>query len=694
MGLHCKPRDVFVEQTVARLASVVTVAGAAVADEGVGPVLATPIMRWLNGIDGPVDQFNQTVVIQAPAGVTQADVEAVLQALVDRHPMLRLLVADDDDGGWTLLVPEQGAVDARDCLRTVPALSAEAMVAARERLCPAAGVMLSALWATSSRQLVLIIHHLAVDGVSWRILLEDINVAWAQRHGGQPIELPAGGTSFAGWARLLGERARAAAVVEQADLWQRVLTTPALLAPPSDADTLASARHSSVTLDVELTRQVLGDVPAAYHAGVQDVLLIALTLAIAETFGTGTAPIGIDVEGHGRAEELADHVDLSRTVGWFTTKYPVALAPVAGAGLDATIKAVKEQLRALPDGLTYGLLRHLNPDVQLSGAEPTIGFNYLGRLGVSSAERSDGLWLISEEGLALTGVAAAVPMPLSHALELNAVTLDDEAGPRMQANWTWAASVLDDDRVERLSRAWRDALADICAHVRSGGRGLTPSDVLPARLSQDELDDLDRAGELADVLPLTPLQHGLLFHAAHARPGDETYAVQLEFALAGPLDAERLGAAFQQVVARHPHLAARFRHHLEQPVQLIPTDPSAPWSYVEHSGDLRGLSAAERVAVCVLDDRPVIRAALVRTAPEHHRLMLTFHHIVADGWSLPVLVGELFAAYEGHRLPVAGSLRRYVTWLADRDVEAARDAWRAALEHRAVRAPRARRVRR
>ena len=194
-GLLCRPRDIFVEQTVARLARVAGVAdgAAGVVDEGVGPVVATPIMRWLHTVDGPVDQFNQTMVVQAPPAVTQADVVVVLQALLDRHAMLRLRVDDDGAGGWALQVPEAGSVDAGACLHTVDVLTDEALVAARSRLNPAAGAMLSALWVTATGQLALIIHHLAVDAVSWRILLEDLNIAWAQHHSGQPIALPAGG---------------------------------------------------------------------------------------------------------------------------------------------------------------------------------------------------------------------------------------------------------------------------------------------------------------------------------------------------------------------------------------------------------------------------------------------------------------------------------------------------------------------
>ena len=194
-GLRCRPRDVFVEQTVARLARVAGVADGAgdVADQGIGPVVATPIMCWLAGVDGPVEQFNQTVLVQAPAGVTEADVVVVLQALLDRHAMLRLRVDDDGAGGWSLQVPDVGAVDARGCLQAVDVLSEEALVGARSRLDPAAGVMLSALWVGATSQLALIVHHLAVDGVSWRILLEDLNIAWAQHHGGQEVALPAAG---------------------------------------------------------------------------------------------------------------------------------------------------------------------------------------------------------------------------------------------------------------------------------------------------------------------------------------------------------------------------------------------------------------------------------------------------------------------------------------------------------------------
>ncbi|HTX95679.1 MAG TPA: amino acid adenylation domain-containing protein, partial [Mycobacterium sp.] len=695
-GVLCRPRDIFVEQTVARLARVAGAAtGAAdLVDEGLGAVVPTPIMRWLHSVEGEVDQFNQTIVVQAPAGINETGVVAVLQALLDRHAMLRARVDDDGAGGWSLWVPEPGSVAAGDHLQSVDVLSDETLVAARSRLNPSAGVMLSALWVASTGRLVVIIHHLAVDGVSWRILLEDLNIAWAQHHSGQQVALPVGGTSFARWSKLLAEHAYAPGVVRLAEAWRQVAATPAALsAVQPEVDTFATAGHLSVELDVETTRMLLGAVPTAFHAGVQDILLIAFGLACAQFLGTGEAPIGIDVEGHGRQEELAADVDLSRTVGWFTTVYPVSLVVgelhwaqvVAGdAALGAVIKDAKEQLRALPEGLTYGLLRYLNPDVDLAATDPAIGFNYLGRLGGPPANISTELWRISEEDLTATGAATAIHVPLMHTVELNASTVDTDTGPHLHANWTWAPSALDRSQVARLSQLWLDALAGICAHVQGGGGGLTPTDITPARLSQQQIDDLQHQYRIADILPLTPLQEGLLFHARAAQSADDDmYAVQLDISVTGPLDPHRLREAVQTVVDRHPNLVARFCERFDQPVQIIPADPGAHWRYVDlqaNGSDLdervQQLCADERAAVCDLADQPAFRAALIRTAHDRYRFVLTNHHIVFDGWSLQILLREIFASYYGLRLPAAVPYRRFIAWLADRDVDAARAAWR------------------
>lgn len=290
------------------------------------------------------------------------------------------------------------------------------------------------------------------------------------------------------------------------------------------------------------------------------------------------------------------------------------------AALGPVIKTAKEQLRALPDGLTYGLLRYLNPGVDLTGPEPTIGFNYLGRLGAGAGDLSEDFWRISADSLRLTDVAAAISMPLAHSVELNAGTMDTAAGPELRANWSWAPSALDGAQADRLSRLWFEALAGICAHVRSGGGGLTPSDLAPARLNQPQIDALVQQYDISDVLPLTPLQQGLLFQAGFAEAtGDSTeddvYAVQLALTLTGALDVARLHDAVSAVAKRHPNLVARFSEEYGEPVQIILADPVIAWQHVELIGDIdqqvEQLCAAERAAVCRLFTEPVFRAALI-----------------------------------------------------------------------------------
>ncbi|OSC35699.1 non-ribosomal peptide synthetase, partial [Mycobacterium decipiens] len=715
-GVVCRPRDIFVERSVAGVARVATFAGAGdgLVDEGVGEVVATPIMCWLRSVDCAVEQFNQTMVLRAPAGVTDADVVQLVQALLDRHAMLRSRVIDNAaiGGDWLLYVPEPGSVQAHDCVRCVAVPSDDALVAARHRLDPAAGLMVSAVWVSSTAELVLVIHHLAVDGVSWRILVDDLNTAWQQRQAGQPIALPVEGTSFRSWAATLAEHARSPAVVDQLAAWQRIEAAAAVtevLAPvESTVDTYVTAGHLSVTLDVDTTRLLLGEVPAAFHAGVHDILLIAFGLAWTEFLGCAGAPIGIDVEGHGRQEDLDPNIDLSSTVGWFTSKYPVAVvvdgpnwqqvhhgAPALGA----VVKDVKEQLRAVPDGLSYGLLRYLNTEVDLAGPDPLIGFNYLGRLGVVADPAVPGTaWQIAGEATVFSDPArTAIPVSLMHTVDLNAVTIDTAIGPRLHANWTWASAKLDRVQIARVNQLWFEALAGICAHVQRGGGGLTPSDVAGTGLNQQQIDELEAQHDIADILPLTSLQHGLLFHTSHTdeygKGAADPYVVQSSIGLAGRLDPHRLRAAVQTVINRHPNLAARFVvDHLHQPVQVILADPALPWRYIDLAddpgqagGQIEQICADERAALSELARACPLRAALVRTAANRYRLVLTKHHIVCDGWSLQILLREIFASYDGLPLPAPAPYRSFMSWLATQDHACSHTAWRRVL--RGVKTP-------
>ena len=412
----------------------------------------------------------------------------------------------------------------------------------------------------------------------------------------------------------------------------------------------------------------------------------------------------LDLEGHGREEELFEDVDLSRTVGWFTSLYPVRLDPGAldladavlgGAALGRALKIVKEQLRAVPGkGLGYGLLRYLNRQTSAElrdiGA-PQLGFNYLGRF--ADANGSD--WSAAPEGLELRPSGSDPAMPLAHAIEIDALTLDGAEGPRLVANFGFAGRLFDEASVRLLAEGWFGVLAALARHsAQARAGGLSPSDLPLVRLSQDEIERLERRyGEVEDVLPLSPLQEGLLFHALYDRRGPDVYTVQLELELSGPLDAAVLQASMAAVVERHASLRAGFWHEgLERPLQVVVPRAAVPWRLLDLS-ELDEAGRSLRLKEIVEQDRgerfdlaaaPLLRFALIRLGAEQHRLLISNHHLLMDGWSAPVLVSELLAAYaaggSADALPRPTPYREYLALLARQDHAAALAAWRQALE--------------
>ncbi|MGW1715505.1 amino acid adenylation domain-containing protein [Streptomyces sp. NPDC002156] len=528
-GVVISARDVFKHQTVKELAAVargpvggapVDGGGAAVAGggaalvhtpgDGTGPVPLTPVMRWLLERGGPIDRFSQSVLLTVPPTVDLARLTDALQALLDHHDMLRarLDTGPASTAGPMLDVRPVGTVRAADLLQDRDVSAPDDLRAAVAEefdrvvglLDPAAGAMVRAVWFDAGPErpgrLLLVVHHLAVDGVSWRILVPDLEAAWTAVSAGRQPELPAVGTSFRRWALVLGEEARTPSRVAEAELWHGVADAPRipLGARPldPDRDTTATTRSLRLTLPPETTGALLTTVPAAFHAGVQDVLLTGLALAVADR--QGSPHVVLDVEGHGR-EELAPGLELSRTVGWFTSLYPVHLdltgvdvadALAAGPAADLAAARVAERLRELPDhGAGFGLLRHLNPDTAAELAKapvPTVGFNYLGRF-TAPATTAGELWSFAPESSAL-GTGADPGLAAAHVLDVNAVVRDTGTGPHLQADWSWPDGVLTEPEVRALAESWFTALTALATRAdHSSGMPL-------AGLDQDELDEL------------------------------------------------------------------------------------------------------------------------------------------------------------------------------------------------------------
>ena len=658
-GLRITPKQVFEARTVTAIAAVATPVdpgGAAGAGGSGGPVLEpaaaalgpvplTPIVAPMTALrPDQLDAFSQSMVLAAPPALDEAGLAAVLGAVLARHDLLR--------ARWTgagLVVPAE-APDPRTLVETGTDL-ATAAARATAALDPAAGTMLRA--ALVGDRVVLVIHHLVVDGVSWRILLPDLAAAWAAIREGRTPELDPVPTSYRRWAAGLSTVDRTAELPR----WRGTLRPGTRIGrrPVDPArDTVADA--AVVTADVDAG--ALLTVPPAYGTGVREVLLAGLAAAVG-----GTAVL-VELEGHGREQEAVPGTDLSRTVGWFTTEYPVRLPVHQTVG--GTLKAVKEAVAATPgNGLGFGLLRD-----RLDGPEPEIVVNYLGRFAGGGADARP--WT-AVDGL---GGDAAATMPLTRALEVNAAVHDTPAGPRLRLSLAYATGVLDRSTVDGLAARWLAALRELAGTVEPGVAHRTPGDFPLVALSQDEVDALPA---VQDVWPLTPLQQGMHYLSTVAT-GTDVYTVQQRIELLGPLDADRLRAALDRLLDRHPALRVAFATtSTGRTVQLVPARARMPWA--ELTLDAAGLDRwadEDRARGFDLDlgRGPLVRATLVRRGTAHV-LVLTQHHLVVDGWSGPLLVRDLLALYAGQPLPPAPPYRDHLGWLAARTDS---DAWTGYLD--------------
>ncbi|MER5888543.1 amino acid adenylation domain-containing protein [Streptomyces sp. NPDC001941] len=479
-GLAFGPHDVFLARTPAGLAVAArearTPAAAGWAEAGRLPL--TPVMRWWREQGGDRSAFTQSMLFPVEPGTGEERLRAAVAGLAERHGSLRIRLLPGDEelevAEPGVLVPEFVRVDASgpQDLRELAAGRARAA-----RLDPYTGPALRAAWLDAGPDrpggLLLTAHHLAVDGVSWRVLGPDLALALA---GGEP---PAPGLPFRAWALLLRQEAlHEDRAEEETAWWEGGLAGPeARIAGGRGAGGTRATVDSE--LDPELTGAVLGRVPHAFHCGPDAVLLTALATACARWRGDGGGLL-VNLEGHGR-EELSEPVDVSRTAGWFTTQYPVRLDPGdAATGPGEALKRVKEQLRAVPrGGLGWGLLRYLNPGTAPRLAAlpvPDVRFNYLGRLSGSDVAG----------GELLGGDPDGVP--LGHALEVDVVAVDG----RLCATWSYPRGLLDAAEVERLAALWGAALADLAAHAadpEAGGH--TASDFPLVDLSPEQLDALE-----------------------------------------------------------------------------------------------------------------------------------------------------------------------------------------------------------
>ncbi|MFN1177792.1 non-ribosomal peptide synthase/polyketide synthase [Pseudomonas aeruginosa] len=695
-GIRLAPRDLFLHQTIRGLAGVAGVAvegrGLACAEQvpisGSTPLL--PIQQMFFELDIPRRQhWNQSVLLEPGQALDGTLLETALQALLAHHDALRLGFRLED-GTWRA---EHRAVEAGEVLLWQQSVAdGQALEALAEQvqrsLDLGSGPLLRALLATlgdGSQRLLLVIHHLVVDGVSWRILLEDLQTAYRQLQAGQAVALPAKTSAFKAWAERLQAHARDGGLEGERGYWLAQLEGVSTELPCDDREGAQSVRHvrsARTELTEEATRRLLQEAPAAYRTQVNDLLLTALARVIGRW--TGQADTLIQLEGHGR-EELFEDIDLTRTVGWFTSLFPLRLSPVAELG--ASIKRIKEQLRAIPHkGLGFGALRYLGSAEDRAALaalpSPRITFNYLGQFDGSFSADSSALFRPSADA---AGSERDSDAPLDNWLSLNGQVY---AG-RLGIDWSFSAARFSEASILRLADAYRDELLALIEHCCAADvEGVTPSDFPLAGLDQRQLDALPlAAGEVEDLYPLSPMQQGMLFHSLYQQNSGD-YINQMRLDVEG-LDPQRFREAWQAALDAHEVLRSGFlwQGALEKPLQLVRKRVEVPFSVhdwrdrADLAEALDALAAGEAGLGFELAEAPLLRLVLVRTGERRHHLIYTNHHILMDGWSNSQLLGEVLQRYRGETPSRSdGRYRDYIAWLQRQDAGRTEAFWKQRLQ--------------
>ncbi|PSL57066.1 non-ribosomal peptide synthase protein (TIGR01720 family)/amino acid adenylation domain-containing protein [Saccharothrix carnea] len=662
LGVSVTPRDVFLHQTLSGVAAHATTARppSAEREPATGPVPLTPVQHWFLATSADPAHFAQWLEVELEPDVDVAALRAAVEALPVRHDLLRARF-ERVDGQWRQHVPEESG----EVLTTGP------LVPAEWRAPLATGPLFRAVLSTDASRLVLLAHHLVVDGVSWRILLEDLATGYDQAAAGRPVDLGPRTTSFREWARRL--HAEAGRFAEHLAYWERAVAATAGLVEPVEAGRSADLRYGdrgvaaasgrdvavpadrpesadravaaepdetelpehavTVRLSAEETAALLRGAATAYRAGAEDVLVAAVGRVLGRWSGQARVPL--ELEGHGREEVFAG-VDLSRTVGWFTTLFPFT-AELPDADWGTAVKTVKEQLRtAHRHALSHSVLRWLTTS-HPAGHRPLARVNYLGRYDAVFTRVPGGIRL-------------AKPPTTAPRLDVTAAVT---AGGELEVEWVHAPEAHPTPVVERIAEDVLAALREITAHCAGpGAGGVTPSDFPLARLTQDELDVIAGDGRsVEDVYPLTPAQGGMLFHSL-SRP--DAYVEQLHLTLTDA-DPDGLARAWRRVVDANPALRTSVVWaEVREPVQVVRRSVDLPITHHDWRGAAdderwRRLLAEDRAAGFDLSAHTLTRLAFVRTGDREIRLLWTFHHLLLDGWSAFQVLSEVLGGPRSRR---------------------------------------------
>ncbi|MGG0792541.1 amino acid adenylation domain-containing protein [Brevibacillus laterosporus] len=701
-GYRLELKDLFKYPTVAKLSPYVQFVNRMADQREVkGEARLTPIQSWFfEQKFADAHHFNQSVMLYRKEGFDENSLRRVMQKITEHHDALRMVFCQNDSGrytAWNRGIDEGElfsfeAVNLREETEYAQLIEAKANeIQSSINMKEGPLMKLGLFQCAEGDHLLIVIHHLVVDGVSWRILFEDIATGYEQARNGADIRFPKKTDSFRLWAEQLASYATNQASENERAYWQYIAQIENKPLPRDyKHDDVRIRDNETVTVqwDRDETKQLVKQAHWAYNTEMNDLLLTALGRALHAW--AGLDQVIVNLEGHGR-ESIIKNMDIARTVGWFTSQYPVVLEMKPEQNLPYLIKRVKEGLRHIPQkGIGYGIIRYLSDHQGNSyNIEPQISFNYLGQF---DQDLQNNAMQISPYSVGDT-ISKNTARP--YVLDLNGMI----AGEELSLTISYSSKEYRRETIERLAGLLRESLREVIAHcVTKEQKELTPSDVLLKGLTVEELEQLidqtQHVGELENAYTLTPMQKGMLFHSL-VNPHLGAYFEQTTFTLQGAFDVIAFEKSLNVLVQRNEVLRTNFYSGWkEHPVQVVFREKPAGFLYE----DLRELNEEQceaYIATLLRRDKDkgfdlahdtLMRVTILRTKDETYRFVWSFHHILMDGWCLSLIAKEVFEiyfAYQEQSQPQLAPVRPYssfIEWLEKQDAEAASRYWHDYLE--------------
>ncbi|GAA4279088.1 non-ribosomal peptide synthetase/type I polyketide synthase [Aquimarina mytili] len=662
-----------------------------------GKAILSPIQKWFfeNNLTEK-HHFNQSVLLDFPDSITEDTVRSIFEKIQEHHDALRTVYKENAEGpsSYYLGIDEspvslhvfdlRGAKDASTML-----LSESKKIQSGINIQTGPLMHLGLFQMDKGSRLLIVIHHLAVDGVSWRILFEDIETLYQQIKNKETLELPLKTDSFKNWTNKLLDYSTGNRMELAQKYWDNELQKPCSILKRDYPNGENIFKHKAVKqfqLSEEATSKLLSDVHLPFGTQINDILLTAFLWTYSEFYNS--KDVLIDLESHGR-ENLGLGENISRTVGWFTSFYPVLLQAekVDKNNLNTLIKEVKEKLRKVPNnGIDYLIYKYLTKNAVETKNKAQISFNYLGQF---DADIADSSFIIGKEDKG------------------------DEVSPEKERDYDWdcagiitegkltmslmySAEQYNQDTINAIMTSLKQNLEQLITYCATyDKKELSPSDFIYKDLSFDQLDQLSKQYDIQNIYPLSPMQEGMLFHYLMS-PESESYFGQMTFEVHGDLDIQAVEKSMNDLIARHEVFRAIFLHEgYERPIQLVLKDREIKILYRNLLDEKTTTNSIEeevenykknQKSSFDLSKDLLMQLTVLRTADNTHTFIWNYHHILMDGWCTATILSEFREIYSKKRkglqaeLPVSNSYHNYIEWLENRDIKSSEYYWKNYLE--------------